>query len=193
MTQLYLVRHGETAWSRERRHTSVTDLDLTETGVVQAQALRGRLNTEQFGRVLCSPRLRARHTAELAGFDPTRLEITEDLAEWAYGSYEGLTAAEIRAQDPGWTIWTGTTPGGETPDQVRRRLGRLVEAVQAGGGERVICFGHGHALRALALTWLGLDLAHGEVFPLETATVSVLGDYHGNRALLGWNLGWSPW
>ena len=188
MTQLYLVRHGETAWSRERRHTSVTDLDLTETGVVQAQALRGRLHPEQFGRVLCSPRLRARRTAELAGFDPARLEITEDLAEWAYGSYEGMTSAEIRAQHPGWTIWTGHTPGGETPDQVQRRLNRLITAVLAGGGERVICFGHGHALRALALTWLGLDLAHGEAFPLETATVSVLGDYHGSRALLGWNL-----
>lgn len=187
MTRIFLVRHGQTAWSRTGQHTSITDLDLTEEGERQARALRGRLDPDAFDLVLSSPRLRARRTAELAGFPAARVEITDDLAEWFYGDYEGRTGDDIRAEQPGWTIWTGTTPGGETVEQVRARLTRLIDRILSCGAEQVLCFGHGHALRALTLCWLGLDFARGDSFPLETGTVSVLAPDRGVRALSRWN------
>lgn len=183
--EIHLVRHGETEWSASGRHTSVTDLDLTERGEEQARALRDRLDPTAYGLVLCSPRLRARHTAALAGFpDPV---IDDDLQEWRYGDYEGLTSEQIREHDPGWTIWTHPTPGGETAAEVTARLSRLIERIRAAGVERALCFAHGHALRALALTWLGVSLRHGDQFPLHTATVSVLGDDKDQQALITWN------
>ena len=113
MTDLYLVRHGETEWSKSGKHTSVTDLPLTEHGIEQAQKLRGHLNPSDFGLVLSSPRLRARSTAEIAGFTGEHApQIDPDLAEWAYGEYEGLTSNEIHETVPGWTIWSGPVPGG---------------------------------------------------------------------------------
>ncbi|MBK6871409.1 MAG: histidine phosphatase family protein [Kineosporiaceae bacterium] len=185
--ELYLVRHGETAWSRIRRLTSVTDLDLTDVGVAQASSLCGHLDPAAFGLVLSSPRRRAQRTAQLAGFDPARVVVDDDLAEWSYGDYEGLTRDQVQQDVPGWEVWTGVVPGGETADLVRARVGRVIERAEASGVDRVLCFAHAHVLRALTLVWLDLDFGHGEAFPLDTATISVLGDSHGRRALLRWN------
>lgn len=188
MTQLYLVRHGETEWSANGRHTSVTDLPLTPRGEQAARALRGHLDPAGFGLVLSSPRQRARRTAELAGFTGTHApQLDPDLAEWAYGDYEGRTSAEIQRDVPGWTIWTHPAPDGETAEQVAARLDRVVERVRDSGVERAICFGHGHALRALTMRWLRFDLALGVHFPLDTSTISVLGEEKGEPALERWN------
>ncbi|MFV0407394.1 MAG: histidine phosphatase family protein [Propioniciclava sp.] len=186
MTILYLVRHGQTEWSRSGQHTSYTDLDLTATGVEQATGLRARLNPEEFGLVLSSPRLRARRTAELAGFDST--EITEDLAEWNYGDFEGLTSATIRTEHhPGWRLWFNGCPGGETAEHVRARLTRVVQRVRESGVEKAICFGHGHASRVLALCWLDFPMIFGQCFPLEVASIAVLGKEKESWAVLRWN------
>jgi len=188
MTELYLVRHGETEWSRSGRHTSVTDLPLTALGEQRAQALNGHLVPADFGLVLSSPRQRARRTAELAGFagahQPT---VDSDLVEWSYGEYEGRTSDEIHESDPGWTVWRGPVPGGESADQMATRLDRVVARVRESGVARAICFGHGHALRALAMRWLKFDLRLGVQFPLETSTVSILGWEKGEPALERWN------
>lgn len=189
MTQIFLIRHGETEWSREQRHTSVTELDLTEAGVGQALSLRDRLDPDRFDEVICSPRLRAVRTALLAGFARERLVIDPDLAEWYYGDYEGRTSAEIRQEVPGWRIWDGAPPGGESGAQVQRRSARVIGRARDGGLDRVVLFGHGHALRVLALTWLGLELSRGDQFPLSTATISVLASYRDENALLCWNAG----
>ncbi|MBA8794464.1 putative phosphoglycerate mutase [Friedmanniella endophytica] len=189
MTDVWLVRHGETEWSRDGRHTSVTDLPLTPAGEAEARRLAGHLDPNAFGLVLSSPRQRARRTAELAGFVGDHApRIDEDLAEWNYGDYEGRSSATIHEHDPGWTIWPHGAPGGETPDDVRARLDRLIARLRGSGVEQVLCFAHGHILRAMTLVWLGLDLELGEHFPLATATVSVLGDVKdGVPALERWN------
>ncbi len=171
-----------------RRHTSVTDLGLTENGIRQAESLRGALDPSSFELILSSPRQRARLTAELAGFTGAyQPEISEDLVEWFYGDYEGLTSAQIQESDPGWTIFTHPTPGGETHGQVTERLDRVIDRIRDSGVERGICFSHGHALRALAVRWLGLDLMWGAHFPLDTGTLSILGEEKGSPAMLRWN------
>jgi probable phosphoglycerate mutase len=191
--QVWLVRHGETEWSRDGRHTSVTDLPLTEAGVEVARELRAKLAGPDFGLVLTSPRVRARHTAELAGFPD--VEIDEDLVEWGYGDYEGITSAEIRERVPGWTIWTHPTPGGEAATQVTTRLDRVVARCkkamdseqQTGQLRPVLLFGHGHALRALAARWIEQPVEEGKFFRLDTATVSVLGYERETPVILRWN------
>lgn len=188
MTRLFLVRHGETEWSANGRHTSVTDLGLTDHGRDQALALHGQLKPADFGMVLTSPRQRARVTAELAGFVGLHSpEVDEDLAEWAYGDYEGRTSEEIQQTVPDWTIWSGRVPGGESGEQVMTRLGQVTDRVRASGVEQAIAFGHGHALRVLTLAWLGFDVALGVHFPLDTSTVSILGEEKGQGALEQWN------
>lgn len=188
VTQLFIVRHGETEWSRDGRHTSHTDLPLTDHGVEQARALNGQLTPGDFQLVLSSPRRRALDTAELAGFTGEHAPVVdEDLTEWFYGDYEGLTSDTIHETDPGWTVWSAPVPGGETADQVTARLTRVVERVRDSGVERALCFGHGHALRALAMCWLEFDLTLGVQFPLETSTISVLGTEKGQPALERWN------
>jgi broad specificity phosphatase PhoE len=188
MTQLFLVRHGETEWSRSGKHTSVTDLPLTALGEEQARKLLGQLEPADFGLVLSSPRRRAWLTAELAGFTgPYAPQIDEDLVEWSYGDFEGLTSVEIRSLVPDWTIWTHPAPGGESAEQVAARLDRVVARVRASGVDQAICFGHGHALRALTMRWLEFDLARGVQFPLDTSTVSVLGEEKNRPALWKWN------
>lgn len=183
MAQLWLVRHGETEWSREGKHTSITDLPLTPEGEKVAADLRDVLAGEVFDLVLTSPRLRARRTAELAGYPDA--ELDEDLVEWAYGDYEGITTDVIRETDPGWTVWSHPTPGGETAEQVAARLDRVVGRAQ--GVERALVFGHGHALRALTARWLGLPATDGRLFRLDTATVSLLGFERINPVILRWN------
>ena len=188
MTELYLVRHGETEWSRDGRHTSVTDLPLTEIGEQQARRLFGQMRPQDFQLILSSPRRRARETAELAGFSGRyEPQVTEDLVEWYYGGYEGKTSAEINESEPGWTIWTHPVPNGETAAQVADRLDRVVTRVRESGVARAICFGHGHALRSLTMRWLGFDLSLGGHFPLDTSTISVLGEEKGLSSLERWN------
>ena len=185
MTILYLVRHGQTEWSKSGQHTSITDLDLTETGVEQATALRDRLDPSEFGLVMCSPRLRAQKTARLAGFD--RFLVEPDLAEWYYGDFEGLTSAQVREQYPGWRIWFNGCRNGESSEEVRARLTRVVARVRASGVEKAVCFAHGHSLRVLALAWLDFPIIFGQSFPLDVATISVLGREKESPAVLRWN------
>jgi broad specificity phosphatase PhoE len=183
--EVWLVRHGETEWSRDHKHTSVTDLPLTESGVEVARRLEQRLDGTAFDLVLTSPRARARRTAELAGFPDA--EVDDDLVEWAYGDYEGITTDEIRQTVPGWTVWTHPSPGGETAEQVTGRLDRVVARLREAGG-RTLVFGHGHASRALTARWLGLPVRDGRHFVLETAAISVLGQERETPAVLRWNV-----
>jgi len=182
--EVWLVRHGPTEWSRDHRHTSVTDLALLPEGEREATDLGSRLGAVEFALVLTSPRLRARRTAELAGFPDA--EVDDDLAEWAYGDYEGVTTEEIRETVPGWTVWSHPSPGGETADQVAARLDRVVARLRAVDGSALV-FGHGHALRVLAARWLDLPAADGRHFRLDTATISALGYERENAVVLRWN------
>ena len=182
--EVWLVRHGETEWSRDGRHTSVTDLPLTPEGESVARRVGERLVGEEFDLVLTSPRLRARRTAELVGHADA--EVDEDLVEWGYGDYEGITTAEIRQTVPGWTIWSHPAPGGEAAEQVAERLDRVARRAHAEPG-RVLLIGHGHALRALAARWLGLPVTDGRLLRLDTATVSILGYERGSPVVLRWN------
>ena len=182
--ELWIVRHGETEWSRLGRHTSITDLPLTQAGEEQAVGLRERLVSTEFDLVLTSPRQRARRTAELAGYPDA--EVDEDLVEWGYGDYEGLTTSQIRERDPGWTVWTRPCRGGEHEDHVSGRLDRVAERAREIGG-RTLVFGHGHASRALAMRWLGLRVTGGRLVRLDPATVSVLGYERETPVLARWN------
>jgi broad specificity phosphatase PhoE len=182
--ELWVIRHGETEWSRDGRHTSHTEVELTPVGEDVARGLAKRLEGVEFDLVLTSPRLRTRRTAELAGF--AHAHVDDDLAEWDYGDYEGITSAEIRESVPGWTVWTHPTPGGETAAQVSRRLDRVVAKVRANGG-RVLVFSHGHASRGLAARWLAQPVEEGRLFLLGTATISVLGYEHESPVVARWN------
>jgi probable phosphoglycerate mutase len=183
-SELWLVRHGETEWSRTGRHTGRTEVPLTPHGEEVARALRERLSGVEFALVLTSPRERARATAELAGFPDAQVE--PDLAEWDYGDYEGITTEEIRQMVPGWTVWSAPCPDGETAAQVCERMDRVLARVRGHGG-RVLAFSHGHASRALAARWLGQPVADGRLLSLGTATISVLGHEHGGAVVDRWN------
>lgn len=161
----------------------MTDVPLTDAGVEVATALRSRLDREGFDAILTSPRQRARRTAELAGFGDAQVE--EDLVEWAYGDYEGITTEEIRRTVPGWTVWTHPTPGGETAEEVTARLDRLVHRL--GRSQKTLVFGHGHSLRGLAARWVGLPVTEGRLLTLATGTVSVLGRERETPVLTRWN------
>ncbi|MBB6629044.1 histidine phosphatase family protein [Nocardioides sp. KIGAM211] len=182
--EVWLVRHGETEWSRSGRHTSTTDLPLLPDGEEVARGLGERLEGRSFGLVLTSPRQRARRTAELAGFPDA--EVDEDLAEWAYGDYEGITTDQIRETVPGWTVWDGPCPNGETAAQVGERLDRVIARLEAADGPSLV-FAHGHSLRVLTARWLGLPPRDGRLFRLGTATVSVLAHERESPVVLRWN------
>lgn len=182
--ELWLVRHGETQWSRDGLHTSRTDLPMTAQGETEASRLPTLLRGTTFDLVLSSPRERARRTAELAGF--REVHVDDDLAEWDYGEYEGITTQQIREQVPDWTVWTHPAPGGETADEVGRRLDRVIAKVRDNSG-RVLVFGHSHALRALTARWIGQAVSAGRFFKLDTATVSVLGYERETPVVLRWN------
>ncbi|HEY0449205.1 acid phosphatase [Actinophytocola sp.] len=182
MTALYLLRHGETEWSRTGRHTSRTDLPLTPTGERRAGDAGRLLGILRGGEppalVASSPRARALRTAELAGLSVDM--VTEDLAEWDYGEYEGLTTAQIRETVPGWTVWTHPCPGGESAAEVGARAARVVERVRAALSDGdVILVGHGHFSRVLVATWLGMPPESGVHFGMDAAAISVLGDERG--------------
>ncbi len=180
---LWVVRHGETEWSRDGKHTSATDLPLTEVGEQSATSLVPRLAEVEFDLVLTSPRQRARRTAELAGF-PDAL-VDEDLVEWDYGDYEGVTTPVIRETVPGWSVWTHSSPGGESAADVSARLDRVVE--RAREHRRTLVFAHGHSLRVLTARWLDQPAQEGRFFRLDTSTVSVLGFERETPVLLKWN------
>ena len=188
--ELCVVRHGETEWSRSGRHTSTTDVPLTPMGERQARALRLLLADVCPATVFTSPRSRAVRTAELAGLNEScTVEVTEDLAEWAYGEYEGVPTPVIRETDPDWTIWTGRTPGGETVQQVSDRADRILERIRGAlAGGPVITVGHGHFSRVLAARWLGLPATDGAMFLLAPASPCLLGSEHGRPAVHRWNV-----
>lgn len=183
--RVMLVRHGETEWSLNGRHTSTTDLPLTAEGERRAAILRPLLDTWDFRLVLCSPRERARRTCDLIG-KGAQAEITADLAEWNYGDYEGLTTAEITKTVPGWTIFSQPCPVGESAADVALRVDRVIERVRACGGDALLV-GHGHSLRVLAARWLGLEPQGGRYFRLETGTWSLLSYEHSTPVIQVWS------
>jgi len=185
--ELWLLRHGATTWARDGRHTSHTDLPLLPEGEAEARALEPLLARQPFQAVLCSPLQRARRTCELAGLQG-QAQIDDDLREWDYGTYEGITTAEIRREVPDWTVFSHPCPGGDSAEQVQQRCERLIErALSLADGGRVALFAHGHILRSLAGCWLGLGVGGGALLVLSTGTVSVLGLERQQRALLRWN------
>jgi broad specificity phosphatase PhoE len=180
-----LVRHGETEWSASGRHTSVTDVELTEGGVTAAKALGERLAGRRFALVLSSPRTRARVTCELSGYGG-QAQVDDDLVEWDYGDYEGLTTPQIRESVPGWTVWTHDSPGGETAAEVGARADRVIERATQAGGD-VALFAHGHFLRVLGARWIGLEPEGGALLGLDTAALCELGFERENRVIWLWN------
>jgi broad specificity phosphatase PhoE len=182
-SEIWLVRHGETEWSRSGQHTSRTDLELTPDGERQAEHLKGMLAGRSFALVLSSPMKRAIETCRLVGLTP---QTTDDLREWDYGDYEGLTTAEIQRSAPGWTIFTGAPPNGETAEQVAARADRVIARALEATGD-VALFGHGHLLRILAARWIGLDPSGGRLLALATASLSVLGHERETRVVRLWN------
>jgi broad specificity phosphatase PhoE len=190
MDEMMLLRHGETEWSRDGRHTGRTDVPLTAKGEAQALALAPLLAGRAFGAVLVSPAERARRTAELAGFGD--FEIDPGLWEWDYGGYEGITTPQIRQTRPGWYLWRdGVIPGdaehpGETAAQVGERADKVIARARAAEGT-VAVVAHGHLLRVLTARWLGLPPEDGRMFRLDTGTHGALGKEHGNPVILHWN------
>lgn len=183
--QVLVFRHGATEWSLNGRHTSVTDLPLTEDGRRGAAALRPLLAGWEFSLVLSSPLQRARQTCELAGLGEA-MEVTSDLTEWNYGKYEGLTTQQIREQVPGWTVFSHPVPGGETPGEVAARCDRIIARIEETPGHAAL-FAHGHLLRVFAARWLRLAPEEGRHLVLGTSTLNRLGYEHENRAVLTWN------
>lgn len=174
--EIYLARHGETAWSLSGQHTGSTDLPLTAKGEENARRLGARLRGRQYAKVFASPLQRARRTGELAGFGAVA-QPDPELVEWNYGEYEGLTTAQILAKRPGWQLFRDGCPGGESPDQAAARADRVVARLRAVGGN-VLLFSSGHFLRMLSTRWLGLPPSDGRCFLLSTASLSILGYEH---------------
>jgi probable phosphoglycerate mutase len=179
------VRHGATEWSLAGRHTGRTDVPLLDEGRRQAEVLGRMLAGHVFALVLTSPLARARETCEIAGFGPVA-QVDDDLREWDYGAYEGRTTAEIRAERPGWSLWDGGTPGGESAADVGRRADRVVATARNAGGD-VLAFAHAHVLRVVGARWLGQPPEDGRLFVLDPATVSVLGWEREAAVVTRWN------
>lgn len=190
MKEMILLRHGETEWSRDGRHTGRTDLPLTGKGENQARALAPLVKGRTFDLALVSPALRAQRTADLAGL--TAYDTDPDLWEWDYGGYEGITTPDIRRTRPGWYLWRdGVIPGdtehpGESVEEVGARTDRLIDRARAVDGD-VVLVAHGHYLRVLCARWLGLAPQDGRFFRLDTGTYSRLGFEHGEPVVLAWN------
>jgi broad specificity phosphatase PhoE len=184
---LWLIRHGETEWSKSGQHTGRTDLPLTATGEAQARGLRDLLARVRPAYVMSSPRERAVATARIAGLSVDAVD--EDLAEWDYGDYEGLTTAQIRERVPGWTVWTHICPNGETIDEVGARADRaLTRAVERLADGPVVLISHGHISRVIGARWIGLAASHGSHLALDTAAPSLLGAQHEIPVIDRWNM-----
>jgi broad specificity phosphatase PhoE len=182
---LWLIRHGETEWSRSGAHTGRTDIPLTPAGEEQARTIRDKLAGVHFAMVLTSPLQRARRTAELAGFGE-QAQVEPNLVEWDYGDYEGRTTAEIRKERPGWSLFRDGVPNGETIEQVAARARKVIDRALTANGD-VALFAHGHILRILAACWLGLPPEDAKCFVLGTAAIGTLGYEHDNRVINRWN------
>jgi broad specificity phosphatase PhoE len=185
--ELWLIRHGETAWSKSGQHTGRTDVELTDEGRAQARALAPMFAQLRPALVLSSPRRRARETAALAGLRVD--DVDPDLAEWDYGDYEGRTTADIRRDVPGWTLWTHGVPRGETAAQVAQRADRVIDRARAAlPSGPVVLIAHGHISRVLGARWIGLPPTAGGNLALGTAAPSLLGAQHGLPVIDRWNL-----
>jgi probable phosphoglycerate mutase len=185
MSEVVLVRHGETEWSRTMRHTGDTDIPLTEEGEAAALRVAPRLAEREFALVLTSPLQRARETARLAGFGE-RAVVDEDLRERNYGEYEGVTTKEVRTTIPGWDVWRDEVPGGETLEEVGARADRVIERALAADGDTLI-FAHGHLLRIVGARWIGMGPEGGGHLVVETAKLCALGFERERRVLRRWN------
>jgi probable phosphoglycerate mutase len=185
--RLWVVRHGETAWSAAGKHTGWTDVPLTDVGRDQARVLGPRLADLPFAAVVSSPLARSLETARIAGY-ADRVSTDEDLREWDYGADEGRTTAEIRAGRPGWSIWRDGVTDGETLEDVAARVDRVIARARARAGD-TLCFAHGHVLRVLAARWVGLPPIEGSRFALATATISILGWERETPVIGRWNDG----
>ena len=181
--RLFLVRHGETEWSRERKHTGRSDVPLTARGREQAADIAGVLSREDFVTVYASPLSRAWETARLAGLAPER---DDDLLEWDYGEYEGTVTADVRREIPGWSVWTHPEGLGETVEEVGARVDRVIGRLEDVDGA-VALVAHAHVLRILGARWIGLPAVGGARFTLDTTTISQLGWERENRVILRWN------
>lgn len=179
------MRHGETEWSLSGAHTSRTDLPLLPSGIKQGQELAGKLKDHKFALVLVSPMQRALDTCRLAGLSGGA-EVTDDLKEWDYGLYEGRSTADIHKENPNWLLWRDGVPQGESLEQVRVRVQRVIKRSLETHGN-VALFAHGHVLRILTAVWLGLPPSNGELFALNTGTISVLGFEHEYHVIRRWN------
>jgi probable phosphoglycerate mutase len=184
--EVVVVRHGETEWSREGRHTGRTDIPLTENGREQAKQAGRVLKQRDFVAVFSSPLQRALDTATLAGFGD-QLVVDADLLEWDYGYYEGMTSAEVRAVRPGWILWHDGCPGGETLEHLTRRADAVIERLRALDGDALL-FAHGHVLRVITARWLEMPATQAQHFALAPASPSTLGYEHEWPALRAWNL-----
>ena len=182
---VFAIRHGETAWSLNGRHTGLTDMPLTDNGRRRAEALRAVLAKETFSLALVSPMQRARETCALAGLGGSAV-TDPNLMEWNYGEYEGLTPNQIQELRPDWMLFRDGCPGGETPEQVGIRVDRVIARARASGGD-VALFAHGHVLRVLVARWIGLPAEGGQHFLLDTGTLCVLGNYYSMPAVKIWN------
>lgn len=183
--RLFVIRHGATEWSLSGQHTGHSDIPLLPEGEAQARATGALLADHEFALVLTSPLQRARRTCELVGLGDQAI-VEPNLIEWEYGEYEGITSAEIHRTVPGWTVWTGAIPGGETIEQVAARADAVIDRVLAADGDCIV-FAHGHILRTLTARWCGFDPVEGRRFVLDPATVCILGWEHDSRAILRWN------
>lgn len=183
--EIWLVRHGETDWSRQGRHTGRSDVPLNDNGRTQARRLEQLLTGYSFDRVWSSPLVRARETAVLAGFGD-RVEIDGNLQEWDYGVYEGRTTDDIRRTEPGFSTWSARITGGESLHQVAERAACVLGGPGFGAGRHLL-FAHAHLLRVLAALWMGLEPAAGRLLVLDAGSVSVLGHEHDNRVIRRWN------
>jgi broad specificity phosphatase PhoE len=190
LSRLYLIRHGETAWSLSGQHTGRTDIPLNEKGEQAARKLADRLRMVRFRRVFTSPLQRARRTCELAGLGNVA-EIEPDLVEWDYGEYEGQFSLDTRKRRPDWRLYRDGGPGGESPAQISDRADRLIAQFRALDGNIAI-FSHAQLGRVLATRWIGLPVEQAQHFVLSTASVSILGYEHNladESAILLWNAG----
>jgi broad specificity phosphatase PhoE len=183
--EVVLVRHAETEWSVNGRHTGLTDLPLTEHGREIARALAPRLAARRFELVLVSPARRARETCELCGLGEGAV-VYDELHEWDYGDYEGLTTAQILQRRPGWSLWRDGCPNGESAAMVGARADSVIERLREGAGDAA-AFSHGHMLRVLGARWIELSPEHGARLMLATGALSTLGHEHGQAALAGWS------
>lgn len=186
LQELWLIRHGETEWSRSGAHTGRTDIPLTEEGRRQAAALGRYLAGRKFALVLASPLARALDTCRLAGYGDVA-EIDPNLQEWNYGDYEGRTTSQIRQERPDWSLWRDGVPNGETIEQVAARADAVIARVSKVDGDAAL-FAHGHILRILTARWLGLEPAAARFFALGTASIGTLGYERETRAITRWNL-----